>query len=235
LNSLSWGWADRCRSPFRIAPPGKYCRRQQAACPQTIGAFLAHGQVAVLDRAGQVGEMLAQQAGERQAAHPHGVDGQEQEPAVFIEQLAAIADQRREAFLEPPGFVLRTAPELGRIEDDPVVAAAAADLARGELGGIVDQPADRAAERRSGRRRGPSVRPGVTPAARRRRAASRPGRAPPPRPPPGERGRAPTPRPCARPRGARGPRSRWGYAGTRRAPRAWPGPRANLTHVAVPA
>ncbi len=47
-------------------------------------------------------------------------------------------------FLEPPHFPFRSAAELGRIEQDPVIAPAAAHLARGKLGGIVDDPADRA-------------------------------------------------------------------------------------------
>ena len=46
--------------------------------------------------------------------------------------------------LEPPQLAIGTAPELGRVEQDAVVAALAADLARGELGGVIDDPAHRA-------------------------------------------------------------------------------------------
>ena len=45
--------------------------------------------------------------------------------------------------LEPPHLALGTAAELGRVKQYTVVAAAAADLARGELGCVVDDPADR--------------------------------------------------------------------------------------------
>ena len=45
--------------------------------------------------------------------------------------------------LEPPQFAGRAAPELGRVEQDAVVAPLAAHFARGELGGVVDDPADR--------------------------------------------------------------------------------------------
>ena len=45
--------------------------------------------------------------------------------------------------LQPPQLALGSAPELGRVEQDAVVAPPAPDLAGGELGGIVDQPADR--------------------------------------------------------------------------------------------
>ena len=46
--------------------------------------------------------------------------------------------------LEPPHLALRPAAEFGRVEQDPVIAAAAPYFARGELGGVVDDPADRA-------------------------------------------------------------------------------------------
>ena len=46
--------------------------------------------------------------------------------------------------LQPPHLALGPAAELGRIEQDAVVAAAAADFAGGEFGGVVDDPADRA-------------------------------------------------------------------------------------------
>ena len=45
--------------------------------------------------------------------------------------------------LQPPHLALRPAAELGRVEQDAVVAAPAPDFARGEFGGIVDDPADR--------------------------------------------------------------------------------------------
>ena len=60
------------------------------------------------------------------------------------EQLAAVGDQRGQMVLQPPHLTLGSAPELGRIEDDPVVLLAAPHLARGELGRIIDDPADRA-------------------------------------------------------------------------------------------
>ena len=97
----------------------------------------------MLDRAGQIGEDFRQQPGQRQRTHPHRIDGEEQEAAVRIEQAAAIGHQRREVILQPPHLALRPAPELGRIEDDPVIAPAPPHLARGELGGIIDDPAHR--------------------------------------------------------------------------------------------
>ena len=80
----------------------------------------------------------------RQRRHPHRIDRQDEEAAFGVEQLAAIGKQGREMILEPPQFARRAAPELGRVEQDAVVAAFAADFARGELGGVVDDPADRA-------------------------------------------------------------------------------------------
>src|SRR5690606_26563584 len=97
----------------------------------------------MLDGAREVREVLREQAGKREAAHPHGVDGKEEEPAVGIQQAAAIGNQRWQTVLEPPNFAVRTATELGWIEDDPVIALAAAHLARRELRRVVDQPSDR--------------------------------------------------------------------------------------------
>ncbi len=97
----------------------------------------------MFDRAEQAGEVLGEQPGEREAAHAHRIDGEEQEPAVGVEQAAAISDQRRQPVLEPPDLAFGATAELGRVEDDPVVTLAAAHLARGELGGVVDEPADR--------------------------------------------------------------------------------------------
>ena len=40
----------------------------------------------MLDGSGEVGEVLGEQAGQREAAHPHRVDREEQEPAIAVEQ-----------------------------------------------------------------------------------------------------------------------------------------------------
>ena len=60
-----------------------------------------------------------------------------------VEQLAAVGEQRREILLEPPDLAFGPAAELGRVEQDAVVAPPAPHLARGELARIVDDPADR--------------------------------------------------------------------------------------------
>src|SRR5690606_30477656 len=98
----------------------------------------------MLDGARELRQVFREQAGKREAAHSYGVDGEEKEAAVGVQQAATIGDQRWQPVLEPPDFAVRAAAELGRIENDSVIAPAAADLARCELGRIVDQPADRA-------------------------------------------------------------------------------------------
>ena len=60
--------------------------------------------------------------------------------------------------LQPPHLTLGPAPELGRIEDDAVIALAPAHLARGELGGVVDDPADRPLIEAAKHRIGPRLR-----------------------------------------------------------------------------
>ena len=84
-----------------------------------------------------------EQLADRQRRHAHRIDGEHEEAAVGVEQPAAIGDQAGQILLEPPDLALRPAAELGRIEDDAVIAPAAPHLARGELGGVVDHPADR--------------------------------------------------------------------------------------------
>ena len=81
----------------------------------------AHRKVAVLDSAWQVAERLFQQARDRKAAHPHGIDGEEQEAALAIQQPRAIGDEAGEVFLQPPYLALGPAAELGGIEDDAVI------------------------------------------------------------------------------------------------------------------
>src|SRR3546814_4400272 len=49
-------------------------------------AGFADGKFAVFDRAGQVAKQLLHQTGERETAHPHRIDGEEQEAAVGVEQ-----------------------------------------------------------------------------------------------------------------------------------------------------
>src|SRR3546814_6843970 len=82
-------------------------------------------------------EQFVDQSGKRKAAHPHRIDGEEQEATLGVEQLAAITEQPGQPFLKPPNFALRPTSELGRIEDDPVITLAPAHFARGEFGGIV--------------------------------------------------------------------------------------------------
>ncbi len=72
----------------------------------------------------------------------HGIDGEEEEAAVCVEQLAAIGDEGREILLQLPHFAFGAAAEFGRIEQYAVIAPAAPGLARGEFHGIVSDPAD---------------------------------------------------------------------------------------------
>ena len=55
---------------------------------------------------------LLDQLADRQRRHAHGIDCQHQEAAVPVEQLAAIGEQRREIFLEPPDLAVGSAAEL---------------------------------------------------------------------------------------------------------------------------
>ena len=96
----------------------------------------------MFDGAGHVREGFVEQRGESKAAHSHGIDGEEQEAAVRVQKLRAVGDQGAEPFLDPPRLGLRTSAELGRVEDDAIVAVLPPHLARGELGRIVHQPAD---------------------------------------------------------------------------------------------
>ena len=65
----------------------------------------------MFDPPGKIGEHFIEQPGQRQRAHPHGIDGQEQKAALGIEQLAAIGDQPRQMLFEPPDFAFGSAPE----------------------------------------------------------------------------------------------------------------------------
>src|SRR3546814_15314792 len=58
--------------------------------------------------------------GERRQAH--GVDGQEQRPAVGVEQPPAIGEQRGQPILDLPALAPRPPPELRRVEQDRIVA-----------------------------------------------------------------------------------------------------------------
>src|SRR3546814_12855957 len=55
------------------------------------------------------------QTGEREAAHPHRIDGEEKEAAVGVEQRPAIGQQAGQAVFQPPDLVFWAAPEqIGR-------------------------------------------------------------------------------------------------------------------------
>ena len=88
-------------------------------------------------------EQLRHQLADRQRRHPHRIDRQHQEAAILVEQAPAIGQQWRQMLLKPPHLALGPAPELGRVEQDAVVAPLAPHFARGELGRIVDDPAQR--------------------------------------------------------------------------------------------
>jgi len=63
----------------------------------------------------EIAEQLIQQLADRERGHAHRIDRQHQETAVLVEELAAIGEQRRDIFFEPPDFARRPPPELGRI------------------------------------------------------------------------------------------------------------------------
>ncbi len=85
-------------------------RQEQAA------RFLAHGHFAHLHRAAEIAQFLLQQFSDAERRHAHRINGQDQEAAVGVEELAAVGQQRRQIFFEPPHFALGPAAELGRVE-----------------------------------------------------------------------------------------------------------------------
>ena len=119
--------------------------REESGEGQWVQSSLLGAQIAMLDFAGQIGKDVSQQARQCETAYPHSIDCQEQEAAVLVEQLAAILHEAGEMLLEAPNLTFRSAPELGRVEDDAVIALLPPHFARGEFGGVVDDPADGAA------------------------------------------------------------------------------------------
>ncbi len=102
--------------------------REDGGRQQQPPRLLAHRHLAHLDRPAEIADDLLYQFADRQRRHPHRIDGQHEESAVRIEQPAAVGEQRREIFLQPPDLACRTAAELGRIEQDAVVAPSRAAL-----------------------------------------------------------------------------------------------------------
>src|SRR3990167_3571974 len=121
-------------------PAGEDGRGQVTSAP----TLFADAEVGVLDRAGQVLQGLCQKPGNGEGGHTDSIDGEEQEAAVGVKQLRAIGNQAWKALLKTPDFAIRATAELRWIEDDAIVAATAADFAGGELGSVINDPADRA-------------------------------------------------------------------------------------------
>ncbi len=59
-----------------------------------------HRHVAAFDPAAEIAKRLIEQFADRERGHAHRINRQHQEPAVRIEQLAAIGDQAGERLLE---------------------------------------------------------------------------------------------------------------------------------------
>src|SRR5581483_9866096 len=104
-------------------------------------AFFAEHQFARFADAAEPGEALGRELVDGEERGADRIGGEDEEIGVIGEQRAAGAHHAGKAREQVPDLVLRPAPELRRVEDDPVIAAAAADLALDEPGRIL---ADRA-------------------------------------------------------------------------------------------
>ena len=93
---------------------------------------------------GRSAKVCASSLADRERRHAYCIDGQEQETRIRIEQAAAVGNQPRQIFLQPPHLAVGAAAVFGGIEEDTVVAPSAAYLARHELARVVDDPAHRA-------------------------------------------------------------------------------------------
>ena len=66
--------------------------------------------------------MRLQQIAKRDGRHADGIDGEEEETRIGVEQLATIGDQAGEIFLQPPHLAIGPAAIFGRIEQDAVIS-----------------------------------------------------------------------------------------------------------------
>src|SRR3954454_13737582 len=128
-------WRRRQSAPLGPRPASEDRGREQQAPRVLANPHLAH-----LQCTAEISEQLFDQLADRQRGHAHGINGEDQEAAVLVEQLPAVHKQRREILLQPPDLAFRPATELGRIEQNAIVALAAPHLTRGELSCIINNP-----------------------------------------------------------------------------------------------
>ena len=119
----------------------KVSRREN---PQTVvGVFAqAFAPLESLEPAAASGQGLLHQPGHGEAGDPLGIDIGDQEPGLVRQQLGAQAHQLGQVLVQPPDLAARAAPVFRRVQDDPVVARAAADLALDIAAGVLADPTD---------------------------------------------------------------------------------------------
>src|SRR5262245_25595925 len=105
--------------------------------------LLDYGELAALGGARARREAIPHQAVHGKGGCTDGVGGEHQCRTLRRKQGRAIAQSRRQVREHVPFLAVGATPELGRVDQDQMVAAAAAYLARHELARIVDNPADR--------------------------------------------------------------------------------------------
>jgi hypothetical protein len=110
---------------------------------EAAGFGIGHeGEFAAGDVAGEAAGGLVEEVGEHEGRGLEVIQGEEDEARVFGEGLAAEGEEFGKAGFDFPEFAVGAAAIGGRVEDDGVVADAAADFAAEELEGVVEDPAD---------------------------------------------------------------------------------------------
>jgi hypothetical protein len=104
--------------------------------------FVAEGEFARSDGAVALECGLLEEVVAKETGGVYRVEGEEDEAGVGREKIAAEFEEGREVAFDFPKFVVGTATESGRVEEDGVVVIFTADFSLHEFGGIFYYPAD---------------------------------------------------------------------------------------------
>ena len=138
VTSLTWPGAPVARRVHCRHPAREQRGRQRAA-----GRFFADDQFAGFDGAAHAGKGVAHQRVDGEERRADRIGGEHHGERLRRQDRAADVGQCRQVLEQLPDLALGTAPIGRRVEQDDVVAAAAALLALGEFHGVLADPADR--------------------------------------------------------------------------------------------